>query len=265
MASSSRSLRCERGLSITYLMKYPNFSQEKQLWSQGFQFVVGLDESGRGCLAGPVVAAGVCIDNNLITYPIKSAKGGAKQFNEVKSFKIRDSKKISQKQREYFYKQLTNHPNIQWNVGVVDEKIIDKINILEATKLAMQKVINGFDIKPDFLILDGNFRIHPIKYQKGIILPEAKLFNKVNSKIKQKSIVAADEKVFSCAAASIIAKVYRDRIIKNLHKKYPQYGFNENKGYGTKLHFKNLKKFGPCRVHRKTFYPVTTLVKREFV
>jgi len=200
-------------------MRYPNFSEEKKLRKNGFRFVAGLDEAGRGPLSGPVVA-GVAV--------IK-----IKKFNIDN---IKDSKKLSARKREEFYKTLTKHPAVEWGIGIVSEKVIDKINILEATKLAMKKAIKGLKKKPDFLILDGNF--------------------KINSPLPQKSIIKADEKVLSCAAASIIAKVTRDRIMDKYHKKYPLYKFNRHKGYPTKLHFKLLKKHGPCKIHRKSFGPV---------
>ncbi len=206
-----------------------HFREEKKLWRKGYKKIAGLDESGRGPLCGPVVAAAVVIDRRT--------------FLRRRSVlpNIKDSKKLSPKKREEFYKILINHPNIRWGIGQVSEKVIDKINILEATKLAMQKAVQKLKRKPDFLILDGNFKID---------LP-----------IFQKSIVKADEKVFSCAAASIIAKVTRDRIMKELHKKYPQYGFAQHKGYPTKFHKKMLKKYGPGKIHRRTFKPVKNMLK----
>ncbi len=220
-------------------MNYPNFSEEKKLWKKGYEFVVGLDEVGRGPLAGPVLAVAVSVSS--LSYKVIKLKG------------INDSKKLSEKNREEFYKILINHPAIKWGIGMVSEKVIDKINILEATKLAMQKAINNLGEKnkkqplykidgrqyfteASFLLIDGNFGI--------------------DSKIPQKSIIKGDEKVFSISVASIIAKVTRDRLMQKMHKKYPQYGFAQHKGYGTKLHIKNLEKFGPCKIHRKTFHPV---------
>jgi len=203
-------------------MKYPNFNEEKKLWRQGIKIVAGLDEAGRGPLAGPVVAAAVCFCS------------ANKFFSLTSKYKINDSKKLSEKQREKIYKILTNHLNIKWGVGIVSEKVIDKINILEATKLAMQKSLKN--LNPDFLLLDGNF--------------------KINSIVRQKPVVKGDQKVMSIAAASIIAKVTRDRIMQKFHKKYPQYGFDKHKGYGTKLHFNKIKEVGPCPIHRKSFYPI---------
>lgn len=198
-------------------MVSPNFNEEKKLWERGYRFVVGLDEVGRGPLAGPVVACAVVVD---------------KKFKS-KNIKVKDSKQLSERQREEAFKILKNHPQIKWGIGRVSEKIIDKINILEATKLAMTKAIKNLNFKPDFLLLDGNFRI--------------------KSDIFQKSIVKGDQKVVSISAASIIAKVTRDRIMLNYDKKYPKYGFKNHKGYPTESHRKILKKIGPCPIHRKSF------------
>ncbi|MEK7124409.1 MAG: ribonuclease HII, partial [Patescibacteria group bacterium] len=205
-----------------------NFKEEKKLWKNGYEFVVGLDESGRGPLAGPVVAAAVCVDLRFKIYPVKYRKAvispKAKLFNGVNDlrFKIKDSKKLNARQRDYFYDILTNQENIKWGVGMVSEKIIDKINILEATKLAMKKAIDDLYRKSHgrenqsikhFFLIDGNFHLN-------------------NMKVPQKSIIRGDEKVFSIAAAGIIAKVQRDKIMKKFHKKYPEYGFDRHKGYG---------------------------------
>ncbi len=207
-----------------FVMK-PDFSEEKKLWKQGFLHVVGLDEAGRGPLAGPVVAGAVIV------------RQGAKI-----DLKINDSKKLSQVQREFFYEKITNDKSISWGVGIVSEKMIDKINILQASKLAMQKayshVLENYGVS--FLLIDGNFRL--------------------DTPIAQKSIVKGDSKVFSIAAASIVAKVTRDRLMQKMHAKYPQYDFAKHKGYGTALHIAHLKNFGPCKIHRKTFWPVSGLI-----
>ncbi len=202
----------------------PNLQEEKKLWQRGYKKVVGLDEVGRGPLAGPVVACAVAING-----PSPKIKN------------IKDSKQLSAKQREEIYKILTKHPNVEWGVGKVSEKIIDKINILEATKLAMQKAVRSLESKMleagpptiDFLILDGNFSI--------------------KSAIPQKSIIKGDEKVFSCSCASIIAKVTRDRMMQKYDKKYPHYDFASNKGYPTRFHRQMIKKYGPSKIHRQTF------------
>ena len=216
-------------------MKYPTLQEEKRLRKKGYKRVACLDEAGRGPLAGPVVAAAALIKPCL-------------KWN-FKHLPVRDSKKLTPKRREGLYKILTNLPagelQIKWGVARVSEKIIDKVNILEATKLAMKKAVEKLSKKPNFLILDGRM--------------------KLNLNIPQKSIIKADEKVFSCAVASIIAKVSRDRIMERYHQKYPQYGFDKHKGYPTKLHRKMLKKYGPCKIHRRTFKPVKACKSKKFL
>jgi len=203
-------------------MKYPNFKEEKRLLKKGYKTIVGIDEVGRGPLAGPVVACAFC-------------------FSQVKKPEarprvnlIRDSKQLSAKQREEIYKLLRKDPNVKWGIGRVSEKVIDKINIFQATKLAMQKAVANLKNKADFLLIDGNFGI--------------------SSNVPQKSIIKGDEKVFSIAAASIIAKVTRDRLMMRYHKKYPQYCFDKHKGYPTLLHKALIKQHGLCQLHRQTFH-----------
>jgi ribonuclease HII len=208
-------------------MRYPNLKEEKKLWKKGYKVVVGLDEAGRGPLAGPVVATAVYIIPN----------------SELKIPKLRDSKKLTPKKREEFFRLIVKNHNIKWGIGKVSEKVIDKINIFEATKLAMKKAIESLKKKlkrkVDFLILDGNF--------------------KIDLEIPQKPIVKGDEKVLSCAMASIIAKVTRDKIMEKYAEKFPEYGFEKHKGYGTKFHLKMLRKYGPCKIHRKSFLPVAKI------
>jgi len=207
-------------------MRYPTLKEEKRLWKKGYKAVACLDEAGRGPLAGPVVAAAV----------ILNAK------HKMQNTKLRDSKKLSPRQREKFYKLLITNPAVRWGIGIVSEKVIDKINIKNASELAMEKAVKKFKHHPDFLIIDGNH----IKSKKL-------------KAISYKLIVKADEKVFSCAAASIIAKVTRDRIMVRYRKKYPRYGFNKHKGYPTRYHIKMLKKYGPCKIHRRSFVPIRAL------
>ncbi|MCP6719452.1 MAG: ribonuclease HII [Patescibacteria group bacterium] len=207
-------------------MRYPNFSEERKLLRKGYKRVVGIDEVGRGPLAGPVMAAAVIIDSKF-------------KFQNSK-LEIKDSKKLTPRKREELYKILTNHPQIKWGIGRVSEKVIDRINILEATKLAMERAVKNLDKRhnkqADFLILDGNF--------------------KINTNINQKSIIRADNIVLSCSVASIIAKVTRDRVMQRYDKKHPQYGFSRHKGYATRLHLKMLKKYSFCPIHRVSFKPV---------
>jgi len=217
-------------------MMYPTLREEKKLWQKGYKKVACIDEAGRGPLAGPVTAAAVVIEDWKAT-PWVVRLGASRKIENFKNLK--DSKKLSSRKREHFYKLITKDPHLKWGIGIVSEKIIDKINIKNATELAMEKAVKGLKIKPDFLIIDGNHvKNHKLK------------------KIDHRLIIKADEKVFSCAVASIIAKVTRDRIMVRYHKKYPRYKFDLHKGYPTKLHIKMLKKYGPCKIHRRSFSPV---------
>lgn len=205
-------------------MRYSTLNEENKLWKRGLEIVVGIDEAGRGPLAGPVIASAVSI-----------------AFQAKPKLVLKDSKQLSAIQREKFYTILTSHEHIRWGIGIVSEKIIDKINIFQATKLAMKKAVENLaeklkGEKLDMLLIDG--------------------ISKIESSLPQRTIIKGDELVFSCSAASIIAKVTRDRIMKRYHAKYPLYGFDTHKGYGTKLHFKMLRKYGPCKIHRKSFYPL---------
>lgn len=205
-------------------MRYPNFKEENKLHKNGYKAVAGIDEAGRGPLAGPVVACAFLFKN----YKLR-----------IKNYKdIKDSKKLSAKQRKEIYELLKKDPGVEWGIGRAYPKTIDKINILEASKLAMQRAAQNLSdrinlAKPDFLLVDGNFSL------------------KIN--IPQKSIIKGDQKVFSVAAASIIAKVTRDKTMVNYCKKYPEYCFDKHKGYPTKQHKRLIKQHGICRLHRKTF------------
>jgi ribonuclease HII len=217
----------------------PSLREEKKLWKKGIKRVVCLDEAGRGPLAGPVVAAAVMLNSKfkIQNETLHQILVGGKIQN------LRDSKKLTAKKREEWYKILTKNPQIEWGIGIVSEKIIDKINIKNAAELAMEKALKNLERKmekkADFLIIDGNH------------------INSKNLKARSyKLIIKGDEKVFSCAAASVIAKVTRDKIMEKYAKRYPKYGFEIHKGYPTKYHLKMLKKYGPCKIHRKSFYPV---------
>jgi ribonuclease HII len=208
--------------------------EEKRLWKGGYKYVVGIDEAGRGPLAGPVVSGAVLILE--------------KDFKEIKKTEsVKDSKKLNEKKREEVYPNLVNNPKLKWGIGIVSEKIIDKINILEATKLSMIKAVKDLEmknhIKVDFLILDGKM--------------------KIELDIDQESIIKADDKVFSVSAASIIAKVTRDRLMIKYDKKYPIYNFKKHKGYGTKEHLKSIRKNGICKIHRKSFAPINQIDQKS--
>ncbi len=186
--------------------------------------IIGLDEVGRGPLAGPVVAAGV----KILDYN----KFKKKDFPFL-GYSSLDSKKLSFKKREEIYNLITKVSFIEHAVTMVSEKVIDKINILEATKLAMKRVVEKMNCKDSLVVIDGNF--------------------KIDVTCKQESVIRADESVLECSLASIIAKVSRDRLMIKYHKKYPLYHFDKHKGYGTKLHREMIKKYGICLIHRKSF------------
>lgn len=208
-------------------MVKPNFSYENRLLNKGLKNVAGLDEAGRGSWAGPIIAAAVII------YP--------KFKKNRQNSKIRDSKKLSPRRREELFKIIASQ-SAAWSVGMVNEKTIDKIGIGKANLLVFQKAVKKLKIKPDFLLIDGNLKIEKIK-------------------IPYYNVIRGDEKIFSCACASIIAKVYRDRLMKKCaHYNYPQYGFDKHVGYGTKYHFKMIKKYGLCPLHRKSFNPIKNYV-----
>ena len=195
---------------------------EKEKYSQGHTYVAGIDEAGRGPLAGPVFAACVILPKGCIINGIN------------------DSKKLSPKKRDELF-DIICEKALCYNISSVDEKIIDEINILNATYLAMNKAVEGMKIQPDFVLIDGN----SIK----------------NMTIPHHTVVKGDSKSISIAAASILAKVSRDRYITKLAETYPQYGFENHKGYGTAQHNEAILKYGPSPIHRQTF--LKKLLRRE--
>ena len=210
-------------------MIIPDFSREENLFRRGYKNVAGIDEAGRGPLAGPVVAAAIIFSKN-------------KLLNKLLEIGIRDSKLLSPKKREYLCELILEKCHA-CSTGIVSEEVIDKINILEATRLAMRKAVEKLEIKPDFLLIDGNHTIE-------------------NYPVSQIAIPRADQYVFSVSAASIIAKVTRDRILVDFDKEYPGYGFAQHKGYGTKFHMEALKRIGPCKIHRRSFNPIEKLLSK---
>ena len=188
---------------------------EEEIHNSGVEYICGIDEAGRGPLAGPVVV-GIAIMK-----PNSFIEG------------VNDSKKISEKKRELLYEQITNEA-IDWSVGIVDQNEIDEINILNATKKALHMAITNLKIKPDRILVDALEHIDTCG-------------------IPYTSIIKGDAKVYSISAASIIAKVTRDRIMREYDEVYPEYGFARHKGYGTAMHIQAIKENGPCPLHRKTF------------
>ena len=192
----------------------PNFKYEERAWQKGYKRVAGIDEAGRGPLAGPVVAASVILPTN------------------VSILGINDSKKLSQKRREELYGWILGYAVV--GVRVIDHETVDEINILNATKKAMVEAVENMAfVKPDYLLVDGTIALL--------------------TKIDQEYIIKGDEKSMSIAAASIIAKVTRDYIMEDLHNIFPVYGWDKNKGYGTKMHREAIKLYGPSMFHRKSF------------
>ena len=188
---------------------------EKDLYQKGFQNICGIDEAGRGPLAGPVVVAGVIM-------PKDSMIEG-----------INDSKKVSEKKREKLY-DLIIEEAISYSVAIIGQDIIDDINILNATKAGVTQVVEGLDVKPNLILIDALTHIDT----KGI---------------PYDSIIKGDAKCYNIAAASILAKVTRDRIMRQWDEIYPQYGFVAHKGYGTAKHIAAIKEYGLCPIHRRTF------------
>ncbi len=188
---------------------------EKDLYQKGFEKICGIDEAGRGPLAGPVVIAGVIMPQNSMIEGVN------------------DSKKVSEKKREKLYDIIIEEA-ISYSVAIIGQDVIDEINILNATKQGVTKVVDGLDIKPDLIVVDA--------------------LNHIDTKgIPYDSIIKGDAKCYNIAAASILAKVTRDRIMREWDEIYPQYGFISHKGYGTAKHIAVIKEYGLCPIHRRSF------------
>jgi ribonuclease HII len=202
----------------------PSLRYEKKAYESGASIVAGIDEAGRGPLAGPVVAAAAILPPT---------------FRRHKT--LTDSKQLTEPQREEIYAELTSTPEFYWAVGVSDVDVIDHYNILRATWRAMQIALDGLYIFPDHVLVDG--RHVPL------------------IGVKQTAIVKGDAKSYSIAAASVIAKVTRDRMMLRVHEQFPQYNFAQHKGYGTPEHLAALNQYGPSPIHRKSFAPVRQAVE----
>ncbi len=188
---------------------------EKDLYNKGFKNICGIDEAGRGPLAGPVVVAGAIMpQDSMIEW-------------------VNDSKKVTEKRREILYDKIKEEA-ISYSIAIIDQNVIDDINILNATKKGVTEVVDGLDVKPDLIIVDAltNINTRGIPYEP---------------------IIKGDAKCYNIAAASILAKVTRDRIMRQWDEIYPQYGFASHKGYGTAKHIAAIKEYGLCPIHRKSF------------
>lgn len=198
---------------IERLKKLKEF--ENKLYNEGVQYIAGMDEAGRGPLAGPVVVGcAIMKPESFIEY-------------------VNDSKKLSETKREMLYEKITNEA-IAWSTGIIWQDEIDEINILNATKKALTLAIDNLKIKPDKIVVDA--------------------LDKIDTRgIPYISVIKGDAKIYSISAASIIAKVTRDRIMREYDEVYPEYGFSTHKGYGTAKHIQAIKEYGICPLHRKTF------------
>ncbi len=197
---------------------------ERTARASGYCCIAGLDEAGRGPLAGPVVAAAVSLPEGLLIDGLT------------------DSKQITESERERLYDVITSQA-VSFGIGVVGERTIDDVNIYQATIIAMERALESLSPRPDYLLLDA------------ITLPRVPL--------PQKPLIKGDCRSHSIAAASILAKVTRDRLMLELHERYPQYNFRKHKGYGTKEHLTLLEQHGPCEAHRRSFKPVSRLLRGE--
>jgi len=197
------------------------FDYEKIFWNQGVESICGVDEAGRGPLAGPVVSAAVVFPRGF------HLEG------------INDSKKLGASQRERLFDLITERAS-DYGIGIVDHELIDKINILNASLLAMQKAVRKLKKKPEIVLVDGKIKIPHLK-------------------IPQIALVKGDSLSVSVASASILAKVTRDKLMFDFHRKHPQFSFDHNKGYCTKSHLEALKNFGICEIHRRSFKVIKLL------
>ncbi|MCK9379358.1 MAG: ribonuclease HII [Candidatus Moranbacteria bacterium] len=241
-------------------MEIATFDLEKELLGKGYGFVIGVDEAGRGPLAGPVVACAATLKNN---------ESGIKN-QELKEWDlVRDSKKLSAGQREKAFDFVLE--NFHVGIGICDHETIDRINILEASFLAMKKALTNLIKSSNFQFSISNFQSISNNQISNDLKNEKQLLKYIilvdgNKKIpnfsgEQLAVVGGDKIVKSISAASIIAKVTRDRMMLEAHKKYPEYHFDKHKGYGTKIHMESLKQYGPCEIHRKSFAPVKMALK----
>ena len=197
---------------------------EQKARSQGFQRIAGIDEAGRGPLAGPVVAAACILPEGALIEGID------------------DSKKLLPSERYKIFQQIQTMADVDYGIGIIDTLIIDQINILQATFQAMLVAISRLSQLPDYILVDGN--------------------KMPTSRFPGEAIIQGDSRSQSIAAASIIAKETRDQIMATFHEKWPQYGFCSHKGYGTKEHLLAIQKYGPCPIHRMSFEPLKSLSKR---
>ncbi len=206
---------------------FDQFDFERALWQKNVTRVAGVDEAGRGPLAGPVVAAAAILPPRWAESGLPAGLAG-----------LNDSKQLTEIQREKFFEFITRCDEIEFGIATVDAGVIDEINILQATHRAMNDALAQLNPPPQHALVDGR----PVKTMR----------------VPQTAIVQGDARSYSIAAASVLAKVTRDRLMLGFHAQFPEYGFAEHKGYGTAKHLAAIQKFGACPIHRMTFAPLKT-------
>ncbi len=222
------------------MLTKPTFDYEQEVWLAKQQWSIGVDEAGRGPLAGPVVVAALSFHPELYESYLKV------QWVQI----LNDSKKLSAKNRDALYKEITADSKLYWSIAVIDAPIIDKINILEATTLGMNQCAQAVTNK---LANDGFTDVEYLIDGRPV-----KKFIKPHQ-----AIVKGDSKSLSIAAASILAKVKRDELMCSAAEQYPEYAFDKHKGYGTKIHMAALEQYGACPLHRKSFAPIAMVIKNS--
>jgi ribonuclease HII len=205
-----------------YMIHYPNYEFECAAKAKGYTLIAGVDEAGRGPLAGPVVAAACILPDDFYMNGIN------------------DSKQLTPKKRAVLFEEIVNHPQIKYGIGIVAHTIIDKINILQATIQAMLIAVDSLSVTPHYLLVDGLKLPHPC--------------------IPNEKIIKGDALSYSIAAASVIAKETRDRLMDDFDIQWPQYGFAKHKGYGTAKHLAAIQLHGPCPIHRLSFAPLKSTI-----
>jgi len=217
--------RCWKAFPVVSARGINRFEFEMALWRAGCHRVAGVDEAGRGPLAGPVVAAAVVFPAAWAETGLPGALTG-----------LNDSKQLSEARREAYFEVLVQHPGVQFGIAVIAAEEIDRINILQATHRAMNEALARLDPAPGHALVDGT-RVKSLRFP-------------------QTPIVKGDARSYSVAAASVLAKVTRDRLAAEWDARWPEYGFGEHKGYGTPQHLEAIRKYGPCPIHRRSFAPL---------
>jgi ribonuclease HII len=228
----------ERGVNAAQeKMQFPTYKYETKKFQEGYTLIAGCDEVGVAPLAGPVVAAAVILDPASIS---------GKRTKSKWWYRVRDSKTVNEKERNSLVEFIKDHC-LAFGQGTVSHETIDELNIHHASLSAMKEAVDSLSVKPDFLFLDGNHKLNQLNW------------------LEQEAVVDGDAKILSISAASIIAKVARDKMLNELHRIYPHYDFHRNKGYPTKFHRDALVKHGACPVHRRSFNLVKLALSRVVV